>query len=86
MATRTSKRCSRRPDDEIDEPSETRDQLVWRLADGDPSVGGQMASGLHSHLGNLPNGEPSPFMLTVPLHVTPATSPTCPGCTSAHAW
>jgi hypothetical protein len=69
---------------EIDEPTETKMQLVWRLADRDSNIGAQMASGLHSGFGNLPNGEPSPFTLMIPLHIS--TSPTCPGCTSAHAW
>jgi hypothetical protein len=71
---------------EIDEPAQTPFELVWGLANGDPNVRGPMATGLHSQLGNLPDGEPSPFMLTIPLHVTPATSPTCPGCTSSHQW
>jgi hypothetical protein len=65
---------------EIDEPTETRQQLMWRLTDGDASVSGPMASGLHPRLAALPTGELSPFMLTVPLHINAS------GSTSSHAW
>jgi hypothetical protein len=57
---------------EIDEPTETRGQLAWRLADGDTSVGGPMVV--------VTTAESRAFKVTVPVHINAPNNQTCPGC------